>query len=144
MITINVADDFNQIKISQARHINELIIKINNANLLGNETEIELNIEGCITDYPATPKLIDYFLNHLSNQEGEKKLNIKFDGLGNKEVYLLYILVLEGEFFGIKDKIDNEEDVDIWKKIIDKKLKEKNIQLIVTFTPNNKMYNYGS
>ena len=144
MIAINVVDDYNQIKIAQVRHINELIEKIQKKDVLGNETDIELNIEGCITDYPATPKFIDYFLNHLSNQEAEKKLHIKFDGLGNKDVYLLYILVLEGKFFGIKDKFDNEEDVGIWKKIIDKRQKEKSIQFIVTYTPNNKKYYYGN
>jgi hypothetical protein len=143
MIRINVIDDFNQIKIAQVRHINELIEKIVTKNILSNEIEIILNIEGCIADYPATPKFIDFFLDHLSKQNGNKKLNILFDGLGNKEIYILYILVLEGDFFGINNKIDSEEEIDSWKQIINEKLKEKNIILTVTFTPDKKVYNYG-
>lgn len=143
MVTINIVNDFNHIKIAQERHIHELLEKIKSKDVFGNETEIELNIEGCITDYPATPKFIDFFLNYLSNQDGEKKLHIKLDGLGNKEVYILYILVLEGAFFGIKDKIDNEEEISKWQKIMDEKLIEKNIWLKVTFTPDGKEYNYG-
>lgn len=144
MVKINIADDYNQIKINHVRHISKLIEKIEKKDVLGNEIGIELNIEGCITDYPATPRFIDYFLNHLSNQNGEKKLHIKVDGVGNKEVYILSILVLEGKFFEINNKIDNEEEVGIWKKIIDGKLKEKNISLKVTFTPDKKEYSYGN
>jgi hypothetical protein len=144
MKTINVINDFSHIKLAQERHVNELISAIENKGILGNETEIELNIEECITDYPATPKLIDYFLNHLSRQDGIKKLEVKLDGLGNKEVYILYILVLEGEFFGINDKIEAEAEIDTWRKVIDQKLREKNILLNVIYTPDNKEYHYGN
>lgn len=143
MISINIIEDFSQIKMTQMRHVNNLIVKIEEKNVLGIETEIKLNIEGCTTDYPATPKLIDYFLDHLSNQIGDKSLNIKLDGLGNKQVYILYILIFEGDFFGIKEKINSDEEVEKWKIIIDKKLIEKNIKLKVTYTPDNKIYEYG-
>jgi hypothetical protein len=68
MTTINIEKDFNHIKLAQERHVNELIAKIESSKVLRNSAEIELNIEECITDYPATPKLIDYFLDYLSQQ----------------------------------------------------------------------------
>jgi hypothetical protein len=144
MTKINVENDFNHIKLAQERHVNELISKIEDKGVIKNTTEIELNIEGCITDYPATPKLIDYFLNHLCAKNGQKKLIIKLDGLGNKEIYILYILVLEGVFFGINDKIENEAEVNTWKEVIDQKLKDENISLKVIYTTENKEYNYGN
>lgn len=143
MKPINVVSDFNQIKIAQERHVNDLIKKIKDAGVVENEKHIELNLEGCITDYPATPRLIDYFLEHLSGLDGDKSLYIKLDGLGNKLVYILYILVLEGHFFGISDKVENENEVDKWVDLINQKLKEKNITLKILFTPNGSEYNYG-
>lgn len=143
MLKINVQEDFDQIKIAQERHIKELIEKINEKNILKNETELEINIENCVTDYPATPKLIDFFLNHLSNQNGEKKIHIKLNGLGNKQLYILYILVLEGDFFEIHNKIDNEDEIGKWIGLINRKLIENNIILTVTYTTNGQRYDYG-
>ncbi|MPM46787.1 hypothetical protein SDC9_93493 [bioreactor metagenome] len=143
MTIINVVEDYNQVKLGQERHIESFIDELREKNILKNETEIELSIENCTTDYPATPRLIDFFLSHLSAQQGNKKLCIKVDGLGNKQIYILYILVLEGAYFGINEKIENEDEIDKWVEIIDNKLKENNISLKVIFTPDNKEYNYG-
>lgn len=140
---INSITHFNQIKLAQERHVKELIQKIETKGGLGTESIITVNIEGCTTDYPATPKLLDYFLNHLVQQEGMKELTIVLDGLGNKLIYILYILVLEGSFFGINDKIENEEEVNKWETIINNKLMESNIFLKIIFTPDNKEYTYG-
>lgn len=142
-MVINVVQDFNQIKIAQDRHVRELIEKLNMANILNKDSHIELNIEGCITDYPATPQLIDYFLFHLSKLNGTKELVVKLDGLGNKLVYLLYILVLEGKFFEISNKIENEDEVYQWTTLMEQRLKENNIILKIIYSPNNKEYIYG-
>lgn len=144
MKKINIYDDYNHIKLMQSRHVNELITKIENSGGLGNEKEIELNIEDCVTNYPSTPMLIDYFLNHLSHFEGEKNLVIKLGGLGNKEIYILFTLVLGGEFFNIHDKIENDDEIVKWKEIINKKLKEKKIVLRVLYTPDRTEYTYGN
>jgi hypothetical protein len=77
-------------------------------------------------------------------QEGNKELIVKLNGLSNKEVYILYILVLEGMFFDIHYKIDNEDEIKQWKTIINQKLKEKSISLKVIYTPDNKEYVYGN
>lgn len=143
-MVINVVEDYNQIKLAQERHIQSLIEQLCQKSILSNETDIELNIEGCTTDYPATPKLIDFFLFHLSAQSGKKNLCIKLDGLGNKQIYILYILVLEGDYFKINEKIENEDEIDKWINIINTKLQEHNISLKVIFTPDNKEYNYGT
>jgi hypothetical protein len=145
MKTINVVQDFKHIKLASKKYVDEIISKIESSKVLENETEIELNIEECVTDYPSTPRFIDYFLYHLSEQQnGKKKLIIKLNGLGNKEVYILYILVLEGKFFDINNKIDNEDEIEQWRTIINQKLKDSNISLKIIFTPDNKEYDYGN
>jgi hypothetical protein len=144
MKIINVDQDYNLFRLEQERHINELISRIENDGGLGIETELEINIEECTTDYPATPKLLDYFLEHLSNQRGKKMLTVKLNGLGNKESYILCTLVLEGNFFSIYDKIDKEEDIGRWKEVINKILKDKEIVLQVIYTPEQKKYIYGN
>lgn len=143
MTIVNVFENFNQIKLAQERHIDSLIEKLKSKNVLKDDPEIELNIEGCTTDYPATPKLVDFFLFHLSSLEGNKKLCIKLDGLGNKLIYILNILVLEGEYFGINEKVESEGEVNKWIQIINNKLNEQNISLKIIFTPDDKEYSYG-
>ena len=142
MKVFNIVDEFNQINISGQRHINNLIEKIKNAGI-GNDLEIELNLEDCQTDYPETPKLVDYFLNHLSSLTGNKVLTIKFNGLGTKEIYILYDIILEGEYFGIHEKIDSEEELSKWKLQINSKLRENNICMEIRYTTENTTFTYG-
>lgn len=139
---INVIKDFGQINVSSQRHVNKLISEINQKGL-GNSLLIELNLEGCQTDYPETPKLIDFFLEHLSNQTGKKELHIKFNGLGTKELYILYDIILEGSYFNIHEKSESDEELSRWKQKIDDKLKSKGVVLKITYTPENKIYTYG-
>lgn len=142
MKVYNIVEDFNQINISSQRHVNKLIKDII-AIGLKNENEIILNLEGCQTDYPHTPRLIDFFLNSLEKVNGKKKLKIKFDGLGTKEIYILYDIILEGDFFNIMEKIEKEQELDKWRLKMKKILKSKNILLEINYTPKNKLYVYG-
>lgn len=141
MIEINMRKDFNIIKLAQERHIKQAISLIDDKP--GNDNDIVLDLSGCIIDYPATPKFVDYFLFQLEKKEGSKSLSIKVDGLGNKEIYLLYTLILEGEFFSTNKKFE-ELEIDKYHKEVNNKLKEKGIILNIIYTPdNNKCYEYG-
>lgn len=142
MKIFNVATDYNHINISSPRHINKLITDINIDNF-DNETEIELNLEGCLTDYPNTPRLISFLLEKLALSDGHKELTIKLDGLGNKEIYILYDIVLEGKFFGINEKITPDQKLDVWHERMNNILLDNNITLIIHYTPEDITYKYG-
>lgn len=142
MYKLNIIEDYKHYQIANIRHTNLLLDKIKDINF-GNETEIELNIEGCMTDYPATPIFMDYFLFHLENQEGQKEFTIILDGIYNKEIYILYDIVLEGDFFNIKEKNGSEEEIKVWKEIINKKLKNENIIIKIIISHDKKEFFYG-
>jgi len=139
---LNISKDFGQINVSSQRHVDRVINKIKEIGL-GDVHDIILNLENCQTDYPETPKLIDFILVHLSKLEGKKELQILFNGLGNKEIYLLHDIILEGNYFGIHNKIDSEDEVTTWTKIMNEKLIINNILLTIIYTPENKKYTYG-
>ena len=142
MKIFNIINDHNQINISSQRHVNKLIEDIK-LKSFESENEILLNIEGCQTDYPNTPRLIDFFLNHLAKIDGKKVLKIKYDGLGTKEIYILYDIILEGNFFNIKEKIETDQELDKWKSKMNSILRSNNILLEIHYTPDNKTYIYG-
>lgn len=142
MKEFNILSDYAQLNISGERHVLFLIEEIKKKGLV-NETEIILNLEGCQTDYPETPKFIDFFLSHLAKQTGKKKLTIKYNGLATKEIYVLYDIILEGDFFDIHEKIDSDADLNRWKEKINSKLKYLGITMIVINTADNEYFNYG-
>lgn len=139
MSTYNIVEEYGFLNISSKRHVNNLIEKI----VLNNDKTIVLNLEGCQTDYPHTPRLVDYFLYALAKEIGRKKLTIKFNGLGTKEIYILYDIILEGEFFKINEKIEDEKETGKWREIINAILKQSNIILEIIYTTDNTIYEYG-
>jgi hypothetical protein len=139
---INVITDYNQFNISSQRHVNGLIKKIIDKGL-GNDNCINLDLTDCQTDYPETPRLIDFLLDHLAKLNGEKELNIQFNGLGNKELYILHDLILDGKYFSITQKINSPNEVTEWSRIMSAKLKTDNIIIVIHYTPDNKIYTYG-
>jgi len=142
MKIFNIANDYNHINISSPRHINKLMAKIN-LDDFDNEAQIELNLKGCLTDYPNTPRLISFFLERLATIDGHKELIIKLDGLGNKEIYILYDIVLEGKFFGINEKIAPDQKLDAWHERMNAILVDKNMTLTILYTPEDIKYQYG-
>lgn len=142
MKIFKIATDYNHINISSPRHINRLIEEINIYDFV-DETQIELNLEGCLTDYPNTPRLISFFLEKLALIDGHKELIIRLDGLGNKEIYILYDIVLEGNFFGINEKITPDQKLDVWHERMNTILESKNMTLSIFYTPEDIKYQYG-
>lgn len=139
---INILRDYGQMNISSKRHVDSLINQIN-VKGLGNEKNITLDLTDCQTDYPETPKLIDFLLNHLLSLTDHKKLQIIFNGLGNNEIYILHDIVLEGNYFGINNKINSPDEVTEWTKKMNIKLKKDNITMTILYTPEDKTYTYG-
>lgn len=139
---INVLKDFDQINISSKRHIDNLIEKIKGIGL-GNDKSICLDLTDCQTDYPETPRLIDFLLFHLAGLEGKKELKIIFNGLGSKELYILHDIVLEGKYFEIHNKITSPEEVFKWTEIMKRKLSNDGIRLEIFYLTDNKSFLYG-
>ena len=142
-ITINLVRDYVHRKLADTQFVQELIKKMEKENKLANYKHIELDICGCRVGYPATPQFIDYFLNHLSKQNGEKTLIVKMNAIANFEWIFLNLLVLEGDFFAINDKINSEEDVIKSKELINKKLEQTKIAFNVIVS-NGEKYKYGN
>lgn len=141
MITILVKESFDERNLTNAININLLIDKISKSIDFQNEINISLDLTGCITDYPETPRLIDYFLQILAKQHGEKTLNIIYTGIGTNELHVLYDIVIENRFFDItKETTKTNSD---WIQIIHDKLKGKGIILTVSCPVDNKNYTYG-
>jgi len=141
-IIIKLVQDYNHRKLAEPRFTEELIEKMQLENKLANYKIIELDISGCRVGYPATPKFIDYFLNHLSKQEGQKAFTVKMNAIANFEWIYLNLLVLEGDFFLIKKKINNDQDLSNNKIQINKILNQNNITFNVVVT-NVAEYKYG-
>ena len=141
-ITINLVQDYAHRKLADTQFVQELIEKMKEENKLANHEHIELDICGCRVGYPATPQFIGYFLNHLSRQNGGT-LTVKMNAIANFEWIFLNLLVLEGDFFAINDKINSEDDLAKSKELINKKLEQTNIAFNVIVS-NGEKYEYGN
>ena len=102
-----------------------------------------MDICGCRVGYPATPQFIDYFLDHLSKQEGGKKLTVKMNAIANFEWIFINLLMLEGDFFPIKDKINSEQELTNNRTKINEILMQNNIIFNVVVS-NGEKYEYGN
>ncbi|MFW9876306.1 MAG: hypothetical protein ACFFG0_24685 [Candidatus Thorarchaeota archaeon] len=142
MKTVSIKKDFKEMNLSNSITIEKLIkqFKVTDYN---RENEIKLDLSGCITDYPHTPYLIDFFLDILSKQNGSKKLFIKYTGIGTNELHVLYDLVLEGIFFGIKKESQVDNNLSNWKLKIKNKLSKNNMELTILCPLDKKEYHYG-
>ena len=140
-LTINLVQDYAHRKLADIQFSQDLVKKLEEEDKLANSKHIELDICGCRVGYPATPQFIDYFLNHLSKQNGKKNLTVKMNAIANFEWIFLNLLVLEGKFFAINDKINGEEDVTKTKELMNEKLKQTNIIFNVVVS-NGEKYEY--
>lgn len=132
-------------KLYQPYSVDEYLEDIRNKQLLKKYREIELNLQSCRLGYPSTPRYIDFFLYHLSKLEGKKKLIIKMGCISYFEWVCLNIIVLEGSFFGVNNKLNSNEDVDRVKKTMIEKLNQYNIQMVIVLNDSkNTSYNYGN
>lgn len=117
---------------------------IQDENLLTNSKSIELDITSCRLGYPATPQFVDLFLEHLAKLDGEKSLKIKMGCISYSEWVCLNVIVLEGEFFGVMEKMNSNEDLVRVKEIVNKKLVENGmVMTIVLDDITQKSFEYG-
>lgn len=131
-------------KLYQPFAVGGYIEEINDRNLLSDYKSIELDITSCRLGYPSTPRFIDLFLEHLSKQEGKKSLTIKMGCISYFEWVCLNIIVLEGAFFGVNEKINSTEDLDHIKKLVDDKLKANQIHMTLELdNSENTCFYYG-
>lgn len=131
-------------KLYKNNSVNDYKNEIQNANLLIDSKSIELDITSCRLGYPSTPLFIDLFLEHLEKLDGEKSLVIKMDCISFSEWVCLNVIVLEGHFFGIMEKMSSNEDLVRVKEIINKKLAENRIAMtIILDDTTQKPFVYG-
>lgn len=131
-------------KLYQPYSVEEYLKEIEDKNMLEDYKEIELSLLSCRLGYPSTPHYIDFFLNHLSKLDGYKKLIIKMGCISYFEWVCLNIIVLEGTFFGVNNKLSSNEDVEYVKKVMSDKLNHYRIHMTILLNDlNNTSYNYG-
>lgn len=131
-------------KLYQSYSVDNYKKEIQEKCILKNSNYIELNITSCRLGYPSTPRFIDIFLEHLSKLTGEKTLIIKMGCISYFEWVCLNIIVLEGKFFGVSEKINSAKDLGSVKKIINNKLNDNNIHMIIKLNnAENTVFDYG-
>ena len=75
MKRIAIRDDFNVFDVSDEEDVQIIIGKIN----VEENADIQLDLSGCLIDYPATSKLVDTIIEQLSSLPGAKKIQIVTD-----------------------------------------------------------------
>lgn len=95
------------------------------------ENEIELNLDGCVTNYGAISPLIDYLLNILTEHDGHKKLIVKMSGPTSTGVIYSKIFG-DSALFGTKGRINGEDAIQDWTQRVSRTLESKNITMHVT------------
>ena len=125
MKRINPKDDFGYefFDVGDEDIVNLILDKLN----IEDNLDVELNFQGCITNYPATSRVIDKVLFQLEKLTGDKHLIIKVS-LEDDKIHLL-----NGLFFGSKF-LDIQEDSEILSLekmdyTIEEKITQKNIKL---------------
>lgn len=91
MKVINIKKDFGEYDAGNAQKIKLFI-----DDLVINENEITLNFQHCITDYPATSKIVDKLVEQLKDLKDKKLLVIQ------TELDDLPIIILNSLFHGSK------------------------------------------
>lgn len=95
------------------------------------ENEIELNLDGCVTNYGAISPLIDYLLNILAEHKGDKKLIVQMSGPTSTDI-IYSKLFGDSSLFDTKGRINGANaTIQEWTQKVSKYLKPKNITIHV-------------
>lgn len=131
-------------KLYLSSKVDEYKTIIKKEGLLDHYNSIVLDITACRLGYPSTPRFIDIVLEHLAKQSGEKSLLIKMGCISYFEWVCLNIIVLEGMFFGVKEKLSSMDDLNQVKQMVNQKLESYNIVMkIVLDNDENTCFCYG-
>lgn len=90
MLEINIKKDYQVNDIGTEYKVKSVL---DNLKFSSNDDEIKLDIRQCLIDYDATSMLLDFILTHLSNLEGNKKLNITYDFVLDKQTLLNWMFL---------------------------------------------------
>lgn len=125
MKRISILEDFNVRDVSDEEDVQPIVDKIN----IDTDTDVQLDLSGCLIDYPATSKLVDAILIKLSSLSGDKKFQIITD-------YVLPMTtVINWVFLGSEQlKMHDKKELSLEEIIqaIDKVLRPLNIKLKIT------------
>jgi len=102
MKTINILKDFGIYELGSEEEVNPIVEQI---TIEGN-TEVELDLSGCLPDYPVTSLIIDKIINEMRQVEGKKKITILI------EYNLPHETLVNWLFLGSKElKIEDEKSL---------------------------------
>lgn len=132
MKCINPKEDFGNeyFDVGDIDIVNLILQQIN----IENNKDVKLNFQECITDYPATSKIIDKVLSQLNGLTGKKTLLITL-GLSDDPVHLLNGLFFGSNFLGIQEDSDILP-LDEMKKLIDHKIVQAGINITIQQVDN--------
>ena len=75
MKIISIRQDYGVSDISDEEDVQTIVGKID----IESNADVQLDLSGCLIDYPATSKLLDTMVEQLSSLSGRKKLEIIID-----------------------------------------------------------------
>jgi ACT domain-containing protein len=125
MKIINIRDGFEVYDISDELDVSAIVNRIN----IELNNHIQLNLSGCLIDYPATSKIIDKIIEQLSLLTGVKKLEIITDFVLPMSTIVNW-LFLGSIQFGMESKkgLGYDELIELAQKALNK----SNIELSIT------------
>jgi hypothetical protein len=125
MKRIAIREDFNVSDVSDEEDVQTIVDKIN----IGLDTDIQLDLSGCLIDYPATSKLVDTIMEQLSSLAGDKKLQIITDYILPMTTVINWVLLGSNKL----DMLDKKElPLEQIIQIIRTALRPFNITLTIT------------
>ena len=72
MKTINILEDFGVYELGSEEEVNPIVEQI----AVEGNTEVVLDLSGCLPDYPVTSLIIDKLIRETRPLQGKKKINI--------------------------------------------------------------------
>lgn len=129
MKEIKIRQDFGIYELGSEAEITPVIEKID----IENNAEIQLDLTGCLPDYPATSLLIDKIISQMRLMIGEKHLVIIL------EYSLPLVTLINWLFLGSKElKIEKDKSLslDEIKSLIQNGIQDSDIEIVIRINDN--------
>ena len=129
MKEIKIRQDFGIYELGSEAEITPVIEKID----IENNAEIQLDLTGCLPDYPATSLLIDKIISQMRLMIGEKHLVIIL------EYSLPLVTLINWLFFGSNElqiEKDKSLSLDEIKSLIQNGIQDSDIEIVIRINDN--------
>ena len=129
MKEIKIRQDFGIYELGSDAEITPVIEKID----IENNAEIQLDLTGCLPDYPATSLLIDKIISQMRSMTGKKHLVIILEYSLPLETLTNWLFLGSKELKIEKDKSLSLSDI---KSLIQDGLQDSNIEIVIRINDN--------